>query len=251
MKIKIICLILLTELLMSCATTGDSGLKSATPQEIELITDKQKADYATGFEQIKALINDNTTLDRQAYLLGINDAMDNLNPRLATSEMDKVLDWQALAKANLQVVKKATLTVGQAFLVKNKSKADIKTLASGLQYKIITEGKGTLRPKITDTTLIHFRLSRIDGKELTEDALTGKIVREARLAKLPKGLQEALQLMTEGSNWQLFIPSDLAYGEHGVLASGIMPNETLVCDIDLLHIAPVTGEKAGNPSLVP
>jgi FKBP-type peptidyl-prolyl cis-trans isomerase FklB len=251
MKIKVICLILMAVLLVSCATTGDSGLQSANPQDIELTTDKQKIGYATGFEQIKMLINENKFLDQQAYLQGMNDALDKLNPRLTPGEIEKLVDWQWVADADYEQAKKATHTVGQAFLEKNKHQKNVKTLPSGLQYKVLVEGKGKLKAKITDTVALHYSIARPDGKPRPEKATKGKNIINARLSQLITGWQEALQLMTEGSQWQLYIPSELAFGEKGLSMRDIPHNETLVCDVDLVAITPATVEKTGKPSPVP
>jgi FKBP-type peptidyl-prolyl cis-trans isomerase len=77
-----------------------------------------------------------------------------------------------------------------------------------LQYKVISQGKGKATPSLSDRVLISFHLTRIDNSNLT-DGGAGKIERESQISKLPKGLQEALQLMTEGDYWQLFIPPGL------------------------------------------
>lgn len=237
-KNTLVILMLAPIVLSACATHGDVNSKA-----IELTTDKQKADYASGFEQLQALISNNPTLDRQAYRLGIIDALENKDTRLTKTEMDSILDRQAFAKTNLQVLKHAQLQAGQAFLKNNLSQTGIKALPSGLQYKVISQGKGKATPNLSDRVLINFHLARIDNSNLT-DGGAGKIERESQISKLPKGLQEALQLMTEGDYWQLFIPPGLHYGEHGSLANGIMPNETLLCDIELKSINSVKPVKS-------
>jgi FKBP-type peptidyl-prolyl cis-trans isomerase len=131
------------------------------------------------------------------------------------------------------------LKQGRSFLAHNKTEPDVKTLASGLQYKIANPGRGKQPAKATDTVNILYRFSRLDGSDLTKDALPGKSIRKSPVSRLPKGLQEAITMMTEGAQWRLHLPPDLMNGEYGALASGILPNETVLCDLELDSIEPV------------
>ena len=102
---------------------------------------------------------------------------------------------------------------GEAFLAENKKKEGVKTLPSGLQYKVVTEGKGA-SPKATDTVTVHYKGTLTDGTEFDSS------YKRNEPAKFPvkgviRGWTEALQLMPVGSTWQLFVPSTLAYGERG------------------------------------
>jgi FKBP-type peptidyl-prolyl cis-trans isomerase FklB len=122
---------------------------------------------------------------------------------------------------------------GEKFIADNKKKEGVITTASGLQYKIITKGTGA-SPKATDTVSVHYKGTLIDGKEFDSS------YRRGQPASFPvngviKGWTEALQLMKEGSKWQLFIPSELAYGDRGA-GRDIGPNSTLIFDVELISI---------------
>jgi FKBP-type peptidyl-prolyl cis-trans isomerase FklB len=121
---------------------------------------------------------------------------------------------------------------GEAFLAENKKKDGVKTLPSGLQYKVLAEGKGKT-PKATDTVTVHYRGTLTDGTEFDSS------YKRNQPASFPvngviKGWTEALQLMKEGSKWQLFIPASLAYGEPG--RPGIPPNSVLIFDVELISV---------------
>jgi FKBP-type peptidyl-prolyl cis-trans isomerase FklB len=110
----------------------------------------------------------------------------------------------------------------------------VKTLPSGLQYKVIQAGKGK-KPKATDTVTTHYRGTLIDGTEFDSSVSRGKPASFPVSGVIP-GWTEALQLMEEGAKWQLFIPSNLAYGERGTPGGPIGPNATLIFDIELISV---------------
>ena len=122
---------------------------------------------------------------------------------------------------------------GEAFLAENKKKSGVVVLPSGLQYEVLTEGKGK-KPAATDRVQCHYHGTLINGEvfdssiERGEPAVFG-------VSKVIPGWVEALQLMPEGSKWRLFIPSDLAYGENGA-GGKIAPNSTLIFDVELLKV---------------
>ncbi len=109
------------------------------------------------------------------------------------------------------------------------------TLPSGLQYKILTEGTGP-KPAATDTVSCNYRGTLLDGKEFDSSYKRGQPL-SIQVKGVIKGWTEALQLMPVGSKWQLFIPSDLAYGDRGAdPRSGIGPGATLIFEVELLSI---------------
>ncbi|MCK9418960.1 MAG: FKBP-type peptidyl-prolyl cis-trans isomerase [Nitrospirae bacterium] len=123
---------------------------------------------------------------------------------------------------------------GEAFLEKNKTREGVKTLPSGLQYKVITEGKGK-SPRERDTVTVHYRGTLIDGKEFDSSYKRGQ-PETFHMDGMITGWAEALQLMKEGSKWQLVIPSDLAYGEAGSDTGSIGPNAVLIFEIELISV---------------
>jgi FKBP-type peptidyl-prolyl cis-trans isomerase FklB len=122
---------------------------------------------------------------------------------------------------------------GEAFLAANKKKDGVVTLPSGLQYKILKAGNGA-KPTASQTVSCNYRGTLIDGKEFDSSERNGKPA-EFPVGQVIKGWVEALQLMPVGSKWQLFIPSDLAYGANGQ-GQIIGPNAVLIFDIELLSI---------------
>lgn len=125
------------------------------------------------------------------------------------------------------------LTAGQAFLAQNAQEPGVMTTASGLQYKVITEGSGA-RPTATDTVTVHYRGTLIDGTEFDSSYSRGEPI-SFPLNGVIAGWTEGLQLMTVGSKYMLYIPSELGYGAQGAGAA-IPPNSTLIFEVELLAI---------------
>jgi FKBP-type peptidyl-prolyl cis-trans isomerase len=122
---------------------------------------------------------------------------------------------------------------GESFLAANKTKDDVVTLPSGLQYKILTQGTGP-KPTASDSVVCNYRGTLINGAEFDSSYKRGQPA-TFPVGGVIKGWTEALQLMPVGSKWQLFVPSDLAYGERGS-GPNIGPDSTLVFEVELLSI---------------
>jgi FKBP-type peptidyl-prolyl cis-trans isomerase FklB len=124
---------------------------------------------------------------------------------------------------------------GEAFLIENEKKEGVKTLPSGLQYRVIKEGDGK-RPTKADQVVVHYKGTLIDGTEFDSSIKRGEPMKFG-VTKVIKGWTEALQLMKEGSKWTLYIPWQLAYGKDG--RGGLIgPAETLVFEVELIAIMP-------------
>lgn len=122
---------------------------------------------------------------------------------------------------------------GDTFLAANKTKDGVKTLPSGLQYKVLKEGTGP-KPTASDTVTCNYRGTLINGKEFDSSYKRGQPT-SFPVGGVIKGWTEALQLMPVGSKWELFIPPDMAYGDRGAGAD-IGPGETLIFEVELLSI---------------
>lgn len=133
---------------------------------------------------------------------------------------------------------------GDEFLSKNKTAEGVKSTASGLQYKVITEGKGA-KPSASDMVEVHYAGTLIDGTEF-DSSYKRNAPATFPVNGVIKGWTEALQLMNEGSKWKLFIPSDLAYGTMD--RPGIPANSVLIFDVELLK---VTKQGAKAPAEAP
>jgi FKBP-type peptidyl-prolyl cis-trans isomerase FkpA len=138
-----------------------------------------------------------------------------------------------LTLSTLPLMAQTALEKGQQFLQENGKKPGITTTASGLQYEVLTEGKGKT-PKATDTVLVHYKGTLIDGTEFDSSYKRGEPI-EFPLNQVIRGWTEGVQLMKEGSKYRFFIPSTLAYGSSG--AGGVIgPDETLIFDVELLKV---------------
>ena len=133
----------------------------------------------------------------------------------------------------MQLAETSSKVEGEAFLAANKVKPGVVTTASGLQYKVITEGNGP-QPKATDTVTVDYRGTLIDGTEFDSSYKRGQPA-TFPVSGVIKGWTEALQLMPVGSKWQLFIPPQLGYGDRGA-GNSIPPNSTLIFEVELLSI---------------
>jgi len=171
-------------------------------------------------------------------ILGLKDVFAGQQPKLTMEEMQQVMmtfqkNMQEKQQAQVKAVADANAKEGKEFLAANKKKDGVKTLPSGLQYKVLQSGKGD-SPKVTDTVVTHYRGSLINGQVFDSSYQRGEPA-TFPVNGVIKGWTEALQKMKVGDKWQLFIPADLAYGEHGA-GQLIGPNAVLIFEIELLEI---------------
>ncbi len=123
---------------------------------------------------------------------------------------------------------------GEKFLAENGKKPNIKTTASGLEYEVLTEGKGTAHPSATDNVTVHYKGTLLDGSEFDSSYSRNEPATFPLNAVIP-GWTEGVQLMTEGAKYKFYIPSKLAYGESGA-GGKIGPNEALIFEVELIKI---------------
>jgi FKBP-type peptidyl-prolyl cis-trans isomerase FklB len=208
-------------------------------QDVVLKTQKDKVSYSIGMDIGMTLKNQSIEVDPAILSRGIKDSMSGQKPLMAEQEIrDTIAAFQKEMMAKQQELAKQmgekNKKQGEAFLAENKKKEGVKTLASGLQYKVIKVGTGK-KPKATDTVTTNYRGTLVDGTEFDSSARQGKPATFPVNGVIP-GWTEALQLMEEGAKWQLFIPSNLAYGERGTQGGPIGPNAALIFDIELISI---------------
>ncbi len=217
--------------------TATHHVATATHSGAALTTTKQKESYALGMNIARGLQRDAVDLDQAALLQGIKDQLGGktkLTDDQAGAELKQLSD-EVHAKEELkqQQAAEANMKEGETFLAANKAKAGVVALPSGLQYKIEKEGTGP-KPTASDTVVCNYRGAFIDGKEFDSSYKRGQPA-TFPVGGVIKGWTEALQLMPVGSKWELFIPSELAYGPRG--AGGVIgPNQTLVFEVELLSI---------------
>ena len=206
---------------------------------MELKTQKDKVSYSIGLNIGSNMVRDSLDLDYDALVQGMKDAWLDTSKRLMKeSEVQECLmNWQKEMQtkkmASQQGVADKNRKDGEKFLEENKKEPGVVTLPSGLQYKIITTGKGP-KPTATQTVVTNYSGTLIDGTEFDSSMKHGKPA-EFPVNGVIKGWTEALQMMPVGSKWKLFIPPDLAYGDQGA-GNVIPPGSTLIFEIELLDI---------------
>ena len=173
-------------------------------------------------------IND---LQIEDFVKGLKDILGGQTPEISYDEAKQVINdyFMKLQKEKFEINKKA----GEEFLNINKGKAGVVTLPSGLQYQVLQKGEGP-KPTASDKVKCHYHGTLINGTVFDSSVQRGEPAVFGVSQVIP-GWVEALQLMSVGSKWRLFIPSDLAYGEHGA-GEAIEPNSALVFDVELLDI---------------
>ncbi len=208
----------------------------AWAEDPALKTQEQKFAYAVGQQVGQQFVRQDLSIDQSAFDLGFKDALSKHEPRMTQDEFKAAFEWQrAETMKRREAMAKKNLDAGKTFLDENKKKPGVKELPNGLQYKIITEGKGKM-PKVSDTVTVHYVGKLINGTEFDSSRKRGEPV-TFQLGNVIKGWQELLPLMQEGAKWEAYIPANLAYGERGS-AGTIGPNETLIFEIELISIAP-------------
>lgn len=173
-------------------------------------------------------IND---LQIEDFVKGLKDILGGQTPEISYDEAKQVINdyFMKLQKEKFEINKKA----GEEFLAINKGKAGVVTLPSGLQYQVLQKGEGPT-PTASDNVKCHYHGTLINGTVFDSSVQRGEPAVFGVSQVIP-GWVEALQLMPVGSKWRLFIPSNLAYGEHGA-GEAIEPNSALVFDVELLDI---------------
>lgn len=204
-------------------------------QDIE--SEKGKLSYAVGWDIGKDIKRRSSDFDVESLIAAIRDTVADREPQVANEEM------QALMTALQQKVREEQLAAfqalaaenqaaSQAFLESNKTKTGIVVMPSGVQYRVIEEGEGS-RPTMESTVRVHYRGSKMDGREFDSSFARG-VPEQFGVNAVLQGWQEVLPLMKQGATWQIFVPPELAFGERGNAPVG--PNEALMFDLKLVEI---------------
>jgi len=206
----------------------------AKEEKVELESVSQKASYAVGLQIAQSLESFPVEFNKAAFTAALDDSLGGKEPRLSQEEIAAVLG-ELRAKAQMQAAAagEESIARGKAFLAENAKKEGVTVTESGLQYIVLTKGEGE-KPVAKDTVEVHYKGSTIDGKEFDSSYKRGAPATLGVTQVIP-GWAEALQLMTVGSKYQLFIPSDIAYGPRGA-GRDIGPNETLIFEVELISI---------------
>jgi FKBP-type peptidyl-prolyl cis-trans isomerase FklB len=198
-----------------------------------------KVSYIIGMDIGKNLKKQSIDVNPDILAKGIKDVLSGGKTLLTEQEVREtmaIFQKEMMAKQE-ELTKKLgekNKKEGESFLAENKKKEGVRTLPSGLQYKVIKVGSGK-KPKLTDTVTTHYRGTLIDGTEFDSSYRHGGPASFPVNGVIP-GWTEALQLMEEGAKWQLFVPPNLAYGDRGAGRGVIGPNTTLIFEIELISI---------------
>src|SRR5213083_1998099 len=196
---------------------------------------KDKVSYSLGLNIGFNLGRQNVPINPDALVAGIKDAIAN-KPQLTP---DQIKETMTAFEKDMEQKQKAeadkNASEGTKFLEENKKKEGVKTTASGLQYKVVKEGTGA-QPKATEMVTVNYRGTLINGTEFDSSYKRGEPA-TFPVNGVIKGWTEALQLMKAGSKYQLFIPSNLAYGERSV-SPDLGANSTLIFEVELMDAKP-------------
>lgn len=203
-------------------------------EKIDLKTENDRVNYSIGYQIVGDFIHQVVELNPQVLVQGIEDALEGTEPLMTTDEMRTTLvNMKKRIRAEKSAQAAAQNTKAEAFLAENATKDGVKTLPSGLQYKVMNEGSGAT-PGATDKVTVHYRGTLVDGTEFDSSYSRNKPATFSVNRVIP-GWTEALQLMQEGDQWQLFIPAKLGYAERG-FGNKIPPNSMLIFEVELLSV---------------
>jgi FKBP-type peptidyl-prolyl cis-trans isomerase len=219
------------------AKTGQTTAAKRPVAPLALKTDKDKLSYAVGMNIGRSIHSQSMEIDPAILLRGLKDEMAGKTVMTDMEAHNTLMQAQQEAKKKIDETRQASMEpnkkAGDAFLAANKTKEGVVTLPSGLQYKILKEGTGP-KPTPADSVVCNYRGTLIDGKEFDSSYKRGQPA-TFPVGQVIKGWTEALQLMSVGSKWQLFVPENLAYGDRGA-GPDIGPGATLIFEVELISI---------------
>jgi len=198
---------------------------------------KERISYGIGVGVARDFKQRGVDLDVDTFLKGLRDELSGSKLLMTEKDLDSTMhayehDLRLKQKELERIAGEENKKTGEAFMAENAKKEGVISLPSGLQYKVLKAGDGK-KPVDTDSVLINYRGTLINGTEFDSSYHAGKPATFSVISVLP-GLREALKLMNPGSRWQIFIPSQLGYGDRRVYRVG--PNSILIFDVELISI---------------
>ncbi len=210
-------------------------------KKVKIKSAKEKASYSIGLTTAAYLNRDmdigsiKEELNIDIYLEGIRDGILGTEAKISRKEIEEALNsFREKIEKKQSKAGKANNKAGEEFLAENAKRAEIITTESGMQYEVITTGESEQIPTLADRVKVHYRGTLINGDEFDSSYSRGEPAIFSP-TQVIKGWTEALTMMTVGSEWKVYLPSDLAYGERGAPPS-IGPGEVLVFTIKLEEI---------------
>lgn len=232
MKRQTIALLCIAIFSVSCAKKDENAADGK-------YTDDQKASYYIGLSIAQNMKQEGFKVDADLLAQAIKEEMDGGKKLMPAEEMEAFMQEfmqkqhekkQAAAGVQADENKKK----GLDFLAKNKSNPKVKTTASGLQYEVLQEGDGKTKPKTSDIVQVKYTGKLLDGTVFDSTDKNGGAPMDINLGGVIKGWTEGIQLMSKGSKYRFYIPSELAYGDNG--AGPIPAGATITFDVELVNI---------------
>lgn len=258
MKLRILVSAMMVGLLHSSAFAADvkpapvsAAAPATTAGSTAFTSDKEKFSYAIGWDIGERLKKSGLEVNSANLAQGLKDSIAGSPALLTDAQRQEVVqkvqkEFMAKKEAELKQLAEKNKRDGEAYLAANKAKPDVKTTASGLQYKVIEAGSGA-QPTDNDEVVVEYEGKLINGQVFDSSYKRGKPA-VAKLTDVIAGWKEALKLMKVGAKWEVAIPANLAYGETGLMGSPIGPNETLLFTIKLNGINAANTAKPATPS---
>ncbi len=218
----------------SKTAADDKKPTAVSPATSAYTTTDQKVSYGIGFNVGSGLAREKfVVIDQEAIKTGIADGLAGAKTRIPEAELQAAFSSvQQKAGAAAAAEGEKQQAAATAFLAKNKARQGVTVTASGLQYEVLTKGNGA-KPKTTDTVVVHYHGTLIDGTVFDSSVDRGEPFTTS-VTGVIQGWIEALQLMSVGDKWKLYVPSNLGYGPR---ASGKIPaNALLIFEVQLISI---------------
>lgn len=234
--------------LFACIVSGARAADEGPKEAPKAAQSKEHDSMAIGLLIGGNLKETAEDIDLENVIKGIREAFSDKQSMTQAEIQSTVQNFQQqmMERQQARMKKKGEEAekLGEDFLTANKAKEGIQSTASGLQYKVIAEGKGD-KPKATDTAVVQYKGALIDGTVFDSSEKHGGKPVSFPINRVIPGWTEGLQLMTPGAKYQFFIPAKLAYGPNPPPGSNIPPNSVLVFDVELVSVTPA-GPGAGN-----
>ncbi|MDX2506294.1 MAG: FKBP-type peptidyl-prolyl cis-trans isomerase [Gammaproteobacteria bacterium] len=214
---------------------------TSASEQVTLSDESDRINYSIGHQIGTDFKRQKLELDEQALRTGLQHGQTDTAPLLEPKEMKTALsDLKRNISAKMKQEAAARIdkrnkdeqqkrSQGIAFMRENQSREGVKTLPSGLQYKVLTKGAG-LKPKAEDSVTFNYRAKTLNGREYDSSFKKGKPATYRADGVLP-GFTEAIQMMQPGAKWELYIPPEQAYGRQGPLA-----HQSVIIEVELLSI---------------
>ncbi|MFT5132608.1 MAG: FKBP-type peptidyl-prolyl cis-trans isomerase FklB [Gammaproteobacteria bacterium] len=197
-------------------------------------TENEKFSYAVGVQIAQDISRQNFQLDLDSFVQAMRDIISSTPLKVSVEDMKQaLLSYRDKEQKKQDTAGNVNKIEGEKFLAANKTKEGVVSVPGGLQYKIITKGEGP-KPTSDSSVLVHYRGTLLNGKEFDSSYTRGEPI-SLNLKNVIQAWQIALPMMQTGAKWQLYVPSNLAYGPQAA-GPDIGPNSTLIFDIELISI---------------